>query len=205
MTKLLQESLWSCEYGSFATFLEAPSVPIIHCEQIHSSIVIETKAQGFKTPPQADGIIDHSFEHILAIKTADCLPVLIIGKNGVAFIHAGWKGLRDKILLNPSIDTISPQIAYIGPHIKTHNYEVGSDFQEHFPNSKSLIKIDHKYFFSLEAQATEQLKKRWPHLKIQSSRLCTREHPQLNSYRQSRTHQRNWNVWIPRQLSDKLL
>jgi YfiH family protein len=69
--------------------------------------------------------------------TADCLPVFLSDRAGksVGIAHAGWRGLAAGIVENvvqamgmPSQDII----AYIGPGIGAHRYEVGEDVRKAF-------------------------------------------------------------------------
>src|SRR5206468_3185748 len=80
---------------------------------------------------------------ILAVQTADCVPILLSDVNGtaVAAVHAGWRGtaahiaettvlkLRHKFSIEPN-----DLIASIGPHIGVCCYEVGDDVVEAIGN-----------------------------------------------------------------------
>lgn len=64
------------------------------------------------------------------IKTADCLPVFLEGKQALAIVHAGWRGLACGVLeramaLCGPLETIT-----IWPHIGQQDYEVGSEVIE---------------------------------------------------------------------------
>ena len=41
---------------------------------------------------QADGIITNRKDLTLGILTADCAPIIVIGKKNFGIIHVGWKG-----------------------------------------------------------------------------------------------------------------
>lgn len=101
-------------------------------EQTHSTdcVVVEKE-----TNRQADAAITRSPSHVLAIMTADCLPILICNKQGteIAGIHAGWKGLVNGIIENTLQKMEHPPtelIAWIGPAICQHCYEVGDDVRD---------------------------------------------------------------------------
>jgi len=83
-----------------------------------------------------DAIITDLKGVCIAVKTADCVPVLLYDPKlkVVAAIHAGWKGTVHNIVLETirkMVDefgsTPSDLIAGIGPSISPEVYEVGSD------------------------------------------------------------------------------
>ena len=104
-------------------------------KQVHGTAVIDaTRA----TPDaEADGVVTQSSGPVCAVMTADCLPVFLSDRAGksVGIAHAGWRGLAGGIVENvvqamgvPSRDII----AYIGPGIGAHRYEVGEDVRKAF-------------------------------------------------------------------------
>ncbi len=104
-------------------------------KQVHGTAVIDaTRA----TPDaEADGVVTQSPGPVCAVMTADCLPVFLSDRAGksVGIAHAGWRGLAAGIVENvvqamgvPSRDII----AYIGPGIGAHRYEVGEDVRKAF-------------------------------------------------------------------------
>ncbi|WP_133130110.1 peptidoglycan editing factor PgeF [Legionella yabuuchiae] len=95
---------------------------------------------------KADAAITHDSKRILAVMTADCLPILLCDRKGteIAAIHAGWKGLADGIIEN-TLKKMNNQpaalIAWIGPSICKSCYEVGEDvmaaFAKSYPNMRT--------------------------------------------------------------------
>jgi YfiH family protein len=74
---------------------------------------------------------------VLAIQTADCLPVLFCVDDGseIAAAHAGWRGLSAGVLENTLGAMPSPReriMAWIGPAIAARSYEVGSEVRGAF-------------------------------------------------------------------------
>lgn len=184
--------------GDFTVWNDRPSFSLLKVNQCHSADIIEVNSELAKKPDdlaaiKADGLWESLSKNSLAIVTADCLPVLFIGKKGVAMLHAGWRGLHQKILLHPDLKKIAPHSAYIGPHISQKNYQVGPEFWEYFKDYPEALDLNKKTF-SLAKVAKAQLS----HLQVEISPLCTFDHPDLHSYRLNQTGQRNWNVWIPR-------
>lgn len=107
--------------------------PVFCMDQIHSDIVVfaEDLAQG--EIPRADAIISGNPDHLLCVRTADCVPVLAWGvdKPLVAAVHAGWRGLASRIVEKTVLAMRSRGCreirAAIGPAIGPCCYEVKSD------------------------------------------------------------------------------
>lgn len=179
--------------GVFEVYDDRPNFDLIKCKQIHSAEVLPiNKATEDK---EADGVVAPKLYTPLAVVTADCLPIALCGTQGVAMIHAGWRGLADEILAHELIKNINPTFAFIGPHICADNYEVSLDFQDNFKNSKKAFQeIDGKLYFSLEIEARQQLAQLYGPISIESSNICTYKNNELNSYRENKTSKRNWNV-----------
>lgn len=93
-------------------------------------------------PPRADAAITTTPNRVLAILTADCLPVVIVDEAatvlGVA--HAGWRGLAAGVLESTlarmaaaSSSTAAPRWrAWIGSAIGPDAFEVGADVRDAF-------------------------------------------------------------------------
>lgn len=93
-------------------------------------------------PARADAAITRSPGRVLAILTADCLPVVIVDDAatilGVA--HAGWRGLVGGVL-EATLATMAKAAgapsssrwrAWIGPAIGPQAFEVGADVRDAF-------------------------------------------------------------------------
>jgi len=72
--------------------------------QVHSSTILGVPfdASADATVPTADGAWTSESDAVLAVLTADCLPVVISDRDGsrLSIVHAGWKGLASGILQN---------------------------------------------------------------------------------------------------------
>lgn len=62
---------------------------------------------------------------------ADCLPVAVVGREGAAMVHCGWRGLAAGIL-DRVASTVDASAAAIGPGIGPCCYEVESDVRACF-------------------------------------------------------------------------
>lgn len=87
--------------------------------------------------PEADASVTRAAGVVLAILTADCLPVLFAARDGreVGAAHAGWRGLAGGVLeatvaaMHAPADQIA---AWLGPAAGPAHYEVGVDVYDAF-------------------------------------------------------------------------
>ncbi|MDR2708602.1 MAG: peptidoglycan editing factor PgeF [Elusimicrobiota bacterium] len=115
---------------------------LVLANQVHSNIVKKvSNADCAKIIDHCDGLITGDKNVYLGIFTADCMPIIMVSKNGgvKAAVHAGWQGLKAQIIeqcikiFNDDFGIKSDEIdAYIGPHIQKCCYEVSKDFEQIF-------------------------------------------------------------------------
>lgn len=185
---------YEMNHGDFVIYNEKPDLQIFKVHQKHTDQIVDIKDSSSDTV--ADGIADFSKKGVIAVVTADCVPIAIEGEEGNAVVHAGWRGLENKILSHPLLSKIKPTKAFIGPCISGKNYEVGEEFKSYF-RPESLSSKDGKLYFDERIECQAQLAEFFPGIEIETSDLCTFDSPSLNSYRQNQTPKRNWNVYIP--------
>lgn len=144
----------------------------VFLDQIHSNVVHfvdKVPAENLK----GDGMITHLPFFFLIIKTADCLPVLIIDERRrlIAAVHCGWRGTRKKVVQRviQSLEThyeCSPSslLVAMGPRIGKDCYEVGEDvrqgYREEGLSSDFFFPHPHrdkKYFLDLKKSNFFQL------------------------------------------------
>ena len=117
--------------------LDALALPGEPCflKQVHGADVVIAAA--YATPPEADASVGRLPGDVCAVRTADCLPVLFCSGDGteIAAAHAGWRGLAAGILeatvARMAHDPVD-LIAWLGPAISQHAFEVGSEVKEAF-------------------------------------------------------------------------
>jgi polyphenol oxidase len=180
--------------GHFQVHLSKPSLDFLHAHQVHGTDIVSPET----LPAEADGIMV-SWDDLnipLAIKTADCLPIVIEGEKGVVFLHAGWRGLAQGILKKPEVSLISPTRVLIGPSIQKCCFEVSSEFRDHFPHSSHFSERAGQLYFDLQEEAKTQLHALFPTLIVEFAPLCTSCDLTLHSYRRNKTQERNWNLYI---------
>ena len=106
---------------------------IIFVNQIHSNNIYLFGGKQTKIV-NADGIISKSSDSILAILTADCAPIILIGKKFYGIIHAGWRGLVLDIikkgvgLMTKYGEKLDEIKIIVGPHLGGNSFEVQKDF-----------------------------------------------------------------------------
>lgn len=124
-------------------FAEASGLPTVGryafvsaAEQIHSDIIFHVSAADAATDFRGDGFFTNSVGTSVAVKTADCVPVLLSTRNGeaVAAVHAGWRGtaLGIAALAVEKLCSLgfSPSdiVAATGPAVQLAEYKVSDDF-----------------------------------------------------------------------------
>ncbi len=135
----------------FLQAIGADAMNLVTIEQIHSDVLhrISSATPATPRPAKGDALLTNVPGVLLAVQTADCVPILLADgkRRAVAAIHSGWRGT----LLRIAAKTLgrmrmefgtSPQdvIAAIGPSIGRCCYEVGSEvaaaFHSQFPNAR---------------------------------------------------------------------
>jgi YfiH family protein len=121
--------------------LGLPSAPRwIH--QVHGDRSLRITEEIFDGEQMADAAFTTQPDIVLAILTADCLPILIAADDGseIAAIHAGWRGLSAGIVDSTVARLRTPRarlLAWIGPAIAAASYEVGEEVREAFVSTSS--------------------------------------------------------------------
>lgn len=105
--------------------------------QVHAARCIGVDRDTVFDELEADAAVTRTPGVVLAIQTADCLPVLLCSANGaeIAAAHAGWRGLAAGVLENTVAAMDAPQesiLAWLGPAIGPASYEVGDEVRDAF-------------------------------------------------------------------------
>ena len=111
-----------------AATLVLPSAPR-WLRQVHGVAVAVDPAAD---EPEADAAVTATPGTVLAILTADCLPVVLAAKDGseVAAAHAGWRGLCAGVLEATVGAMRTPPdrlVAWMGPAAGPQHYEIGEE------------------------------------------------------------------------------
>ena len=87
--------------------------------------------------PEADAAVTSTPGTVLAILTADCLPVLLCSRDGdeIGAAHAGWRGLAAGVLEATVLAMQTPPdrlMAWLGPAAGPADYEIGVEVYDAF-------------------------------------------------------------------------
>ncbi len=159
-------------------------------KQTHSTTVVDVDYN--KQKPNADAAITEQPQHICAVLTADCLPLLICNQQGteVGAIHAGWRGLLAGAIDATIHRLTSPAeqlLVWLGPAISQSAMDVDNPFREQFikcdPNyAKAFKATENAWRADLYAIARRNLQ-RLGVRHIFGGQYCTVKDPQFFSYR----------------------
>lgn len=165
--------------------------------QVHGAEVVRVhEAPGpDRSVGEADAAFTTEIDVVLAVRTADCVPVLVAGPGVVGVAHAGWRGVVAGVV--PSLlSAIESQAGVapgalttaIGPAISAAAYEVGPEVVE----GLEAAEIPRERFFvdtggprphvDLQSAVRYQLEARGVS-RIDVVDRCTAADPDLFSYR----------------------
>jgi YfiH family protein len=160
----------------FLKAIDAEEAQIMSARQTHSTerCTIESSVTTGAPQPECDAMITRLKDVLLAIQTADCLPVLIADtrSGAIAAIHAGWRGTAGRITERTVADLmlaegVNPRdcIAAFGPAACSDCYEVGEDvidrYKKEFGYWRNLLvnlKENGKAHLDIRAANLQQLR-----------------------------------------------
>jgi YfiH family protein len=123
------------DYRAIAGALDLPPGTIVRVRQVHGRAVRMVSGEADPAPgviPDADAIVSTRDDCAVAVRIADCVPILVADRRGraVAAIHAGWRGMAAGAA-RAAVDAlgeagIEPRdlVAAIGPSIGPCCYQV---------------------------------------------------------------------------------
>lgn len=113
---------------------------LVSLRQVHSDLV-HCVSEGCEHPLAGDGLITNTPGLLLAVLTADCLPVIVVDPKhrAVGVFHAGWRGTVKRIVekgvgeMRKHFASDPAQLrAAIGPGIRNCCYQVGPEVKDTF-------------------------------------------------------------------------
>lgn len=114
--------------------------PLINLSQVHSPVVFRVGGD-LKVPHSGDGLITNTPGVLIAVKIADCMPIIAVDtvRRAVGVFHAGWRGTVQRIL-EKGIGEMRRQFGSdpqdirvaIGPGIGVCCYQMGDEVIERF-------------------------------------------------------------------------
>lgn len=164
---------------------DLPSKPF-WLKQVHGVEVVElTSRAQLDDLPTADAAFTRKDGLVLAIQTADCLPVLFASKDGsvIGAAHAGWRslvgGILEKTVAAMSTDPASLQV-WLGPAAGPSKYEIGVDVFDAFVSqdwrAASAFKTTRDYHWNVDLYALARMRLEdagVPLANISGGDLCT--------------------------------
>jgi polyphenol oxidase len=116
--------------------------PMASLRQIHSDLIHRVDADAVSQQPlAADGLVTDTPGLVIAVQTADCLPIILADprRRAVGVFHAGWRGTVKRIV-EKGVGEMrmhfgsEPRhlVAAIGPGVQKCCYDVGEDVRTSF-------------------------------------------------------------------------
>jgi len=158
--------------------------------QRHTDKVI--KLTDRNSPPlEGDAVITNLRGIEIGVRTADCVPIVLLGREWVGAVHAGWRGLK-KGIIKKTLEALKEEgeteiMAFVFPSAKSCCYEVGKEFKNFF--KRNLIEKGNKLYLDTQKEALDQLKENGVKDIILWEK-CTICSPELPSYRREKTKER---------------
>ena len=114
--------------------------PMVTLRQVHSDVIHRVSTVP-DHPLVGDGLMTDTPGPVLAVQTADCLPVIMVDPNqrAVAVFHAGWRGTVKRIV-EKGVGEMRRQfgsrprdlLTAIGPGVHCCCYGVGEEVRQQF-------------------------------------------------------------------------
>lgn len=189
-----------------ANDLSLPTEPL-WLDQQHTTVVVSAD-RSYSEIPVADASYSVLPDHVCAVMTADCIPLLICDQQGtqVAAIHAGWRGLADGVIA-ATLEKLSAKrsdlLVWLGAAIGREAFEVGVEVIEAFTSQSSgleehfVVKTEGKFLGDLYAIARYQLSALGVHHVYGGNRCTYSEPTYFYSYRRDGTTGRMASlIWL---------
>jgi len=142
---------WTHVNENWRRFLDAAEMgdrQLVRAAQVHGCAVLQADRQpeiirAAAPFVQGDAVLSGDARHVLAIRVADCVPVLIadVSTRVVAAVHAGWRGVVSEIIPATLREFVARGARMhdvrmaIGPCIQQAAFQIGEsvavEFQQH--------------------------------------------------------------------------
>lgn len=155
-------------------------------KQVHGRTVVDADPDpATLLKVEADGITSVREGDAVAIRVADCVPILLAATDTgkVAAVHAGWRGVEAKIL-EVAVDRLASKsiLAAVGPSIGPCCFEVGADVAARIGDRFVVRREGDKAYVDLRAAVRAQLEPLG--IAVEDVAGCTRCEPdRFHSYR----------------------
>lgn len=105
---------------------------LVLARQVHGAELIEARPGDGGVVGACDVLVARSPGPVIGMLTADCVPIVLRGRRGIAIVHAGWRGLVAGAVAAAATHIGPVRKAWVGPSIHACCYEVGSDVVDAF-------------------------------------------------------------------------
>lgn len=162
---------------------------LVFMHQVHGDDVAVVDAQTPTEVADVDALVTDVPGLAIAVLVADCVPVVIVGSRAVAVVHAGRRGVQQRIVTK-AVDALrglddSPLRARLGPAICGACYEVPADMQADVaavvPEARTSTRAG-TAGLDLRAGLRAQLRAAGV-TAVDATDICTAEDPAYFSYR----------------------
>jgi YfiH family protein len=162
--------------------------------QVHGSDVVVIDAPGVSS---GDGMVTTTPRLPVAVRTADCVGVVLHGPGVVGVAHAGWRGAAAGILERVATvmrsEAAAPIEAVVGPFIGPCCFEVGPEVVAAFPEAPATTT-----WGTASVDLGVVVRHRLPGLEVSFAGGCTRCGDGWFSHRGDQTARRLAAIgWIP--------
>ena len=175
--------------------LDLPSAPR-WLRQVHGTTVVRVDVDSAFDEPEADAAVTGVPGVVLAILTADCLPVVFAADDGseLGAAHAGWRGLAAGVLEATVAALRTPPArvrAWLGPAAGPQAYEVGAEvhdaFVAHDPDAAAAFVATRPGHWRVDLYALARRRLAAAGVtRVAGGGLCTISEPRFFSHRRDR-------------------
>jgi polyphenol oxidase len=177
-----------CKRDPISAIIEKSDLPSLSLlKQVHGIEVLSSSSDN----KEGDGFFIKSGEGCFGIKTADCVPLILISTDYScgSILHCGWRGAVKGIVLRAlslflkaEISTADIQ-AYIGPAAQSCCYEIGEEVVKEFDSAQPqdmvgiiqpVTENSGRFYASVSLLITAQLLSSGvPYEKVYAMKNCT--------------------------------
>jgi YfiH family protein len=105
--------------------------PAAWVRQVAGDTVVRVSGPGLAG--DADALVTTEPDLCLSVAVADCVPIALVGEDGVAMVHSGWRGTLAGVSEKAARELGGTGVkAYVGPSIRRCCYEVSEDLAGRF-------------------------------------------------------------------------
>jgi polyphenol oxidase len=145
------------EWEAVAAAIGVARNDLLLVRQVHADAVAVASTERGRpwNRPDADVIVSNDPAAALAVRVADCVPILLAEESGhaVAAVHAGWRGTARRVAIAgvsalQATYGVRPErvVAAVGPCIGPCCYEVGENTRQSFRESGHHAQMLDRWF-----------------------------------------------------------